>query len=136
MEISVEFFRRIAAAAAAETLPRFRRFGDVANKLEGGFDPVTDADREAEQAIRALIRAEYPGHGILGEEFGSENASSDYVWVIDPVDGTRSFISGIPLWGTLVGLTPKGDAVAGRMAQPVVGELFSAAGGPAWYEGP
>ena len=136
MEISVEFFRRIAAAAAAKTLPRFRRFGDVANKLEGGFDPVTEADREAEQAVRALIRAEYPGHGILGEEFGSENASSDHVWVIDPIDGTRSFISGIPLWGTLVGLTRRGNAVAGMMAQPFIGELFYAAGGEAWYEGP
>ncbi|MEP9389798.1 histidinol-phosphatase [Mesorhizobium sp. KR9-304] len=134
MEISVEFFRRVAAAAAGETLPRFRQFGDVANKLEGGFDPVTEADREAEQAVRALIRAEYPGQGILGEEFGSENASSDHVWVIDPIDGTRSFISGIPLWGTLVGLTHKGDAVAGMMAQPFVGELFYAAGGEAWYE--
>ena len=136
MEISVDFFRRIAAAAAAETLPRFRRFGDVANKLEGGFDPVTEADREAEKAVRALIRAEYPGQGILGEEFGSENASSDHVWVIDPIDGTRSFISGIPLWGTLVGLTRRGNAVAGMMAQPFIGELFYAAGGEAWYEGP
>ena len=136
MEISVDFFRRIAAAAAAETLPRFRRFGDIANKLEGGFDPVTEADREAEKAVRALIRAEYPGQGILGEEFGSENASSDHVWVIDPIDGTRSFISGIPLWGTLVGLTRRGNAVAGMMAQPFIGELFYAAGGEAWYEGP
>ena len=136
MEISVDSFRRIAAAAAAETLPRFRRFGDVANKLEGGFDPVTEADREAEKAVRALIRAEYPGQGILGEEFGSENASSDHVWVIDPIDGTRSFISGIPLWGTLVGLTRRGNAVAGMMAQPFIGELFYAAGGEAWYEGP
>lgn len=136
MKISVEFFRRIAAAAGQETLPRFRRYGDISNKLEGGFDPVTEADREAEQAIRALIRAEHPGHGILGEEFGSENLSSDHVWVIDPVDGTRSFISGIPLWGTLVGLTEKGDAVAGMMAQPFIGELFYATGGEAWYEGP
>jgi histidinol phosphatase-like enzyme (inositol monophosphatase family) len=136
LEISVEFFRRVAAAASGETLPRFRRFGDIANKLEGGFDPVTEADREAEQAVRALIRSEFPGQGILGEEFGAENASSDHVWVIDPIDGTRSYISGIPLWGTLVGLTHKGDAVAGMMAQPFVGELFYAAGGEAWYEGP
>ena len=136
LDISAEFFRRIAAAAAAETLPRFRRSGEIVNKLEGGFDPVTEADREAEQAVRALIRAEHPGHGILGEEFGSENASSDHVWVIDPIDGTRSFISGIPLWGTLVGLTQKGDAVAGMMAQPFIGELFYATGKAAWYEGP
>jgi histidinol phosphatase-like enzyme (inositol monophosphatase family) len=136
LEIPVEFFRRIAAAAERETLPRFRRYGDVLNKLEGGFDPVTEADREAEQAIRALIRAEHPGHGILGEEFGSENVTSDHVWVIDPIDGTRSFISGIPLWGTLVGLTERGNAVAGMMAQPFIGELFYATGGEAWYEGP
>ena len=136
MDIPAEFLRRLAGAAAAQTLPRFRGAGAVANKLEGGFDPVTDADREAEQAIRALIRAEYPGHGILGEEFGSENVSSDHLWVIDPVDGTRSFISGIPLWGTLVGLTHKGDAVAGMMAQPFIGELFYATDEAAWYEGP
>ncbi|MCX7303162.1 MAG: histidinol-phosphatase [Hyphomicrobiales bacterium] len=136
MKIAVEFFRRIADVAGAETLPRFRRFGDVLNKLEGGFDPVTEGDREAEKAIRALIKAEHPGHGILGEEFGSENPSSEYVWVIDPIDGTRSYISGIPLWGTLVGLTHKGNAVAGMMAQPFIGELFYATGGEAWYEGP
>jgi histidinol phosphatase-like enzyme (inositol monophosphatase family) len=126
MTVPAEFMRRIAAAAAAETLPRFRQAGAVVNKLESGFDPVTEADREAEKAIRALINAEYPDHGILGEEFGSENASAEHVWVIDPIDGTRSFISGIPLWGTLVGLTQNGDAIAGMMAQPHIGELFYA----------
>ncbi len=136
MEISADFLRRLAQAAAEQTLPRFRQFGDVSNKLSGGFDPVTEADREAEQAIRAMIRTEYPGHGILGEEFGSEQAESEHVWVIDPIDGTRSFISGIPLWGTLIGLTRNGDAVAGMMAQPFIGELFHAVGGEAWYEGP
>lgn len=121
-----EIMRRIAAAAAAETLPRFRQSGAVVNKIDGGFDPVTEADREAEKAIRALIKAEYPGHGILGEEFGVENLDAEHVWVIDPIDGTRSFISGIPLWGTLVGLKQNGDAVAGMMAQPHIGELFYA----------
>lgn len=136
MLIPVEFFRHLAAIAAEETLPRFRRFGDVLNKVDGGFDPVTEADREAEQAIRAAIKAEHPGHGILGEEFGAENPGSDHIWVIDPIDGTRSYISGVPLWGTLIGLTHRGDAVAGMMAQPFVGELFYATGGEAWYEGP
>jgi histidinol phosphatase-like enzyme (inositol monophosphatase family) len=136
LDISAEFLRSVARAAAAETLPRFRRFGDISNKLKAGFDPVTEADRQAEQAIRALIRAEFPDHGIFGEEFGSENATSDHIWVIDPIDGTRSFISGIPLWGTLVGLTKKGDAIAGMMAQPFTGELFYATGGSAFYEGP
>ncbi|TIW82879.1 MAG: histidinol-phosphatase, partial [Mesorhizobium sp.] len=92
MDISTDFMRRIAHAAAAETLPRFRSQGVVANKEAGSFDPVTEADREAERAIRALISAEYPEHGILGEEHGSQNITSRHVWVIDPIDGTRAFI--------------------------------------------
>ena len=135
MNVTAEFLRRIAAAAAAETLPRFRSQGAVANKEAGGFDPVTEADREAERAIRALIRAEFPDHGILGEEYGIENAGSSHVWVIDPIDGTRAFISGLPVWGTLVGLTVDGDAVAGMMAQPFTGELFYATDSAAHYEG-
>lgn len=136
LDVRPEFFRRIGEAAAAETMPRFRRQGAISNKLSSGFDPVTEADREAEQAIRALIRTEFPNHGILGEEFGSENASSRYIWVIDPIDGTRSFISGVPLWGTLVGLTADGDAVAGMMSQPFTNELFYANESGAYYEGP
>lgn len=136
MTVPAEFLRRIAAAAAAETLPRFRTQGAVANKLAAGFDPVTEADREAERAIRALIKAEYPGHGILGEEHGAENPSSRHQWIIDPIDGTRAFISGIPVWGTLVGLTIDGEAVAGMMSQPFTGELFYATGSGARYDGP
>lgn len=134
--IEADFFRRLAAAAAAQTLPRFRAQGIVSNKDDGGFDPVTEADREAELAIRAVIRAEFADHGILGEEFGVEKAESDHRWVIDPIDGTRAFISGLPLWGTLVGLTEAGDAVAGMMSQPFTGELFWASGGASHYEGP
>lgn len=136
MNIDPEFMRRIARAAAAETLPRFRQRGDVANKEEGGFDPVTEADREAERAIRALIKAEFPDHGILGEEHGRENGDASHVWVIDPIDGTRAFISGLPVWGTLVGLTVDGEAVAGLMSQPFTGELFYADARGAFYEGP
>lgn len=136
MMVNAEFMRRIASAAAAETLPRFRRQGAVANKLAGGFDPVTEADQEAERAIRALINAEFPDHGILGEEHGSENTSNSHVWVIDPIDGTRAFISGLPVWGTLVGLTVHGEAVAGLMSQPFTGELFYADGHGSHYEGP
>lgn len=135
MTISADFLRRVADAAAAQTLPRFRQPGQVSNKLDAGFDPVTEADREAERAIRALINAEFPDHGILGEEFGAENTDREHVWVIDPIDGTRSFISGVPLWGTLVGLLRNGDAVAGMMAQPFTGELFYANETGAHYEG-
>lgn len=136
MIVTAAFMRRVAEVAAAETLPRFRRNGAVANKYAQGFDPVTEADREAEQAIRRLIRAEFPGHGILGEEHGLENEASALRWIIDPIDGTRSFISGMPLWGTLVGLTERGDAIAGMMSQPFTGEFFFAADGQSTYEGP
>ncbi|WP_274627802.1 histidinol-phosphatase [Arvimicrobium flavum] len=136
MRTSAEFMRRIAAAAAAETLPRFRQAGAVANKLESGFDPVTEADRQAERAIKEVILSEFPHHGILGEEHGIENPGSDHVWVIDPIDGTRAFISGLPVWGTLVGLTVGGEAVSGMMSQPFTGELFYADGEAARYEGP
>ncbi len=136
MNISVEFMRNVAAAAAAQTLPRFRKGGAVSNKLEGGFDPVTEADRQAEIAIREVIAAQFPTHGILGEEFGREEGDGEHLWIIDPIDGTRAFISGLPLWGTLVGLTRAGDAVAGMMSQPFTGELFYANGTGAFYEGP
>ena len=137
MRIDRDFMARLAAAAAKETLPRFRAAGLVSdNKRESGFDPVTEADREAERAIRALIREAFPGHGIVGEEFGVENGDSRHLWVVDPVDGTRSFISGIPLWGTLVGLLDDGEAVAGMMSQPFTGELFYADGDGARYDGP
>lgn len=129
-----EFMRRLAAAAAGETLPRFRRGSAVVNKLGSGFDPVTEADREAERAIRALIGEAFPEDGILGEEFGLTNGEAARQWVIDPIDGTRAFISGIPLWGTLVGLTSGGRAIAGMMAQPFTGELYLADGDGAFLE--
>jgi histidinol phosphatase-like enzyme (inositol monophosphatase family) len=136
MNVTAEFMRRIAAAAEAETLPRFRAQGPITNKKEAGFDPVTEADREAERAIKSLILKEFPDHGVLGEEHGVENPGSRCVWVIDPIDGTRAFISGLPVWGTLVGLTVDGDAVAGMMSQPFTGELYYAIDSGSHYEGP
>ena len=136
MIVTAAFMRRLAEVAAAETLPRFRKNGAIANKYTQGFDPVTEADREAEQAIRRVIREGFPGHGILGEEHGLENEASRLRWIIDPIDGTRSFISGLPLWGTLVGLTDDGEAVAGMMSQPFTREFFFAADGRSTYEGP
>jgi histidinol phosphatase-like enzyme (inositol monophosphatase family) len=132
--IEKSFLMRIAAAAAAETLPRFRNPGIIDNKYATGFDPVTEADREAERAIRQVINDVYPGHGILGEEHGSENLDHSHVWVIDPIDGTRAFISGLPVWGTLVGLTVNGKAEAGLMSQPFTGELFYCDGEGSFYE--
>ena len=127
------FFDRLADAARKETLPRFRVGADVVNKEAAGFDPVTEGDRAAEAAIRAIIEEHFPGHGILGEEHGSVGLDREYVWVIDPIDGTRAFISGVPVWGTLIGLMRGGRAVAGLMAQPFTGETYLGLPGGAWY---
>ncbi|MGO4620918.1 histidinol-phosphatase [Ensifer sp. 2TAB8] len=130
------FFDRLAEAAKAETLPRFRIGTSVVNKLEGGFDPVTEADQSAEAAIRALIETHFPEHGILGEEHGNVGLDREYVWVIDPIDGTRAFISGLPVWGTLIGLYRNGEAVMGLMDQPFTGERYFADGAKSVYRGP
>ncbi|SHJ54207.1 histidinol-phosphatase, inositol monophosphatase family [Aureimonas altamirensis DSM 21988] len=130
-----DFLFRIADAAAGQTLPRFRQKLAVDNKVPGAFDPVTEADRQAERAITALIEAEFPDHAILGEEFGRQG-DGDALWVIDPIDGTRPFISGVPVWGTLVGLTVGGKARAGIMSQPYIGERFWTVGDGAYMDGP
>ncbi len=130
-----EFFDRLADAAKAETLPRFRTGISVVNKEAAGFDPVTEGDRAAEAAIRSLIESHFPDHGILGEEFGNVGLDRDYVWVIDPIDGTRAFISGLPVWGTLIGLYHKGEAVMGLMDQPFTEERYFADGKHAFYHG-
>ncbi|MDR3498994.1 MAG: histidinol-phosphatase [Parvibaculum sp.] len=119
------FALRLADAAAEVTLPHFRSGLDVDNKRGNfAFDPVTAADRDAEQAIRTLIGKHYPTHGIFGEEHGREAGSSPLHWVIDPIDGTRSFISGVPLWGTLIALNDGARPVIGIMDQPYIGERF------------
>ena len=86
--------------------------------------------------MRALIRQSFPKHGIIGEEFGAERGDAEYVWVLDPIDGTKSFICGMPAWGTLIGLTRVGEPVYGLMHQPFVGERFSGDGAIARYRGP
>jgi histidinol phosphatase-like enzyme (inositol monophosphatase family) len=130
------FFDRLADAAKAETLPRFRSGLKVIDKGGQYYDPVTEGDRAAETAICALIEAHFPDHGILGEEHGSRGLDRDYVWVIDPIDGTRAFISGVPVWGTLIGLYHKGRAVMGLIDQPFTGERYLADGSQSLYRGP
>ena len=130
------FLDRLADAAADSIMPHFRAAGAVENKSDSRFDPVTAADRGAEHAIRELIHATYPSHGILGEELGNERLDAEYVWVIDPIDGTRSFITGLPVWGALIGLKRDGKPILGMMAQPFTGERFAGNGTRAWYSGP
>lgn len=135
----IAFFHTLADAAAEQTLPRYRSAQNlhIGNKPKEGFrfDPVTDADREAERAIRALISAHYPEHAILGEEFGAVG-EGETQWILDPVDGTRPFLCGIPVWGTLMGLLHHRRAVMGMMSQPFTQERFWADGIQSWYRGP
>ncbi|MCB1517555.1 MAG: histidinol-phosphatase [Hyphomicrobiaceae bacterium] len=116
--------RAAATAAAGETLPRFRNNVAVDNKYQKGFDPVTEADRNSELAIRRVISVEFPGHNIIGEEHPNLQTGSPFTWTIDPIDGTRAFISGLPVWGTLIGVSFEGRNFAGSMSQPFTGELF------------
>ncbi len=122
-----------AEIAAAVTLPRFRSALAVDNKEAEGFDPVTEADRQAELAIRELIGNRFPDHAIIGEEWDDKPGTSRFAWIIDPIDGTRAFITGVPVWGTLVGLTVDGKAAAGLMAQPFTGEIYLGLPGEASY---
>lgn len=133
----VRFLDELAAAAGRAILPHFRTRLAVEDKAAGQvYDPVTVADRAAEAAMRELIAARYPDHGILGEEYGSERADAEQVWVLDPIDGTRAFISGLPVWGTLIGLTRDGRPSLGMMHQPFTGERFAGDTRRAWYSGP
>jgi myo-inositol-1(or 4)-monophosphatase len=106
-------------------LEYFRKPMSVENKAVGGaFDPVTQADRGAEKTIVERLATQFPDHGIIGEEFGTKAGSSPFQWVIDPIDGTRSFIIGSPLWGTLIGVLRDGLPYFGLMDQPFTGERF------------
>ena len=123
---------RLADRAGAVILPHFRTGFAIDHKGGDLFDPVTVADREAEVAIRAGLAEAYPNHGILGEEFGALNPDAEYCWVIDPIDGTRSFVIGLPVWGTLIGLTRDGVPLLGLMDQAFTGERFFAGHDGAW----
>jgi myo-inositol-1(or 4)-monophosphatase len=129
------FVDQLASVSGDTILPFFRTALAVENKLARGFDPVTVADRAAEDAMRSLIRKHFPEHGILGEERGSERTDAEYVWVLDPIDGTKSFISGMVAWGTLIGLMRFGEPVFGMMHQPFTRERFTGDGGAARYQG-
>lgn len=118
-----KFAHDLADASGEVIRPYFRAAIDVDNKRPGDFDPVTEADRAAETAIRTLIRDTYPDHGIIGEEH-EDVAGGRYTWVLDPIDGTRSFIAGFPTWGTLIALGLDGRPIIGIMDQPFTGERF------------
>lgn len=97
---------------------------DLKVDLKADHSPVTAADRGAEELMREHIRGKFPGHGIIGEEFGAENASAEFVWVLDPIDGTTSFTATVPLFGTLIALLHEGQPALGCIHQPILGELL------------
>src|SRR5215475_8783404 len=131
------FVNELATVSGEIILPFFRSALTVEDKgRNGSFDPVTAADHAAETAMRTLIRRTFPDHGIIGEEYGRERPDAEYVWVLDPIDGTKSFISGMPAWGTLIALLRSGEPVFGIMNQPFIRERFSGDGGRASYRGP
>jgi histidinol phosphatase-like enzyme (inositol monophosphatase family) len=112
-----------AARAAIAAAPR-----EAENKGGGAFDPVTEADRAAERAMRALIEARYPDHGIAGEEYGVVRGDARFVWSLDPIDGTRAFICGLPSWTTLIALVEDGAATVGLIDAPALDERYSGFG--------
>lgn len=133
IEALMDFTADTIKRAGAATLPFFRSELNVDNKLATGeFDPVTEADRAAERVIRDAISAAYPQHGILGEEFGYQPGNG-LTWIIDPIDGTRAFMTGMLHWGVLVGLFDGQDVVVGAMYQPFTDELFIGDGQAAYW---
>lgn len=125
-----------ANLSAEIILPYFRSEIKISNKSDKKFDPVTAADRNAEKEIRNAIKRDWPTHGILGEEFGYSKGLEDYCWILDPIDGTSSFVTGLPVWGTLIGLLREKQTVLGIMNQPFIDERFWSNGKVVKYEGP
>ena len=119
------FLLDLNRASAEAILPLFRADHGVENKAgPDDFDPVTMADKGGEIAIRQLISKHFPDHGVIGEEYGEDRPNAEFVWVLDPVDGTRAFVAGLPLWTTLIGLRFQGAPVLGSIGQPFIGEVF------------
>lgn len=130
----LDFALRVVQTGGDETLRWFRKGHAVENKRhEGQFDPVTDADRACEQSVRQAIQETYPEHGIVGEEFGESTSRCGLTWVIDPIDGTRAFVSGMVHWGVLLALSDGNRPLLGVLYQPFTRELFWGTNSSAYY---
>ena len=123
IETELRGFLEKLAASSGEVIRSYYAAADLDVELKGDRSPVTRADREGEAVMRELIGKHYPQHGVVGEEFGTHNEGAEFVWVLDPIDGTISFASGCPLFGTLIGLLREGEPVLGAIHQPVLGQL-------------
>jgi myo-inositol-1(or 4)-monophosphatase len=131
-----DFALELAHTAGRIALSHFRQPVEVHNKSASSFDPVTNADRAIERVLRTAIDARYPEHGIVAEEEGERAGSGEFTWFIDPIDGTRAFMSGSPLWGTLIGLVRAKKPLFGLLAQPVLEEVFFGGPGGSWLINP
>lgn len=121
---SLQEFAIHLARESGELIARFFRQPDLAVDAKADSSPVTAADRQAEELLRSLILARFPEHGIIGEEFGTERGDAEYVWVLDPIDGTISFVAGVLRFGTLIGLMHGGRPILGLIHQPITQELL------------
>lgn len=130
------FAREQLLEAGRVTLGYFRQSVAVSNKAAAGqqLDPVTEADRRAEEVIRAAIRRVFPEHGIVGEEAGEQATSGDWTWTVDPIDGTRGFVAGFVHWGMLLALSYRDTPILGLVHQPYTGELWQGSRLGAWFE--
>jgi myo-inositol-1(or 4)-monophosphatase len=124
----------LANASATAILPFFRRNAPIDIKAGPVWDPVTEGDRAGERTIRQLIEQQYPDHGINGEEYGIKEGRSGFTWMLDPIDGTRAFVCGMPTWATLIGLNYEDRPVVGLMNQPFVGDMFYGSPEGAWLD--
>ena len=127
MGILVNFLNELLDTSREIIRPYFTA-PDLQEETKEDETPVTIADRETEHVLREKIRQTYPDHGIIGEEFGNEREEAEYVWVLDPIDGTKSFISGVPLFGTLIGLLKDGVPLLGAIDQPILGQRMTGDG--------
>jgi myo-inositol-1(or 4)-monophosphatase len=133
----IAFAHELADLSGAAIRPYFRRAIPVENKAgKRGFDPVTAADRSAEQAISQSLAKHWPEHGLEGEEYGSRQGSARLRWVVDPIDGTKAFILGLPVWGTLIGLMDGDTPILGVMDQPYTRERFWSGIRASYFRGP
>ena len=112
------------AAQSGDFIRPFFGSPDLVVETKSDATPVTLADRGAEELMRGLIQKKFPSHGVMGEELGNDRADAEFVWVLDPIDGTKSFISGVPLWGTLIALLHRGQPVLGVIHQPILKQLM------------
>jgi histidinol phosphatase-like enzyme (inositol monophosphatase family) len=134
LEDRLSFAVRAAKDASALILQYYQN-ADLAVELKGDLSPVTAADRGAEELLRRMISAAFPHDGVLGEEFGEQAGTSGFRWILDPVDGTKSFVHGVPLFGTLIGLEQADQAVLGVCRMPALDEaVYAARGSGAWWQ--